>query len=138
MNHLLSCCSQTPQQTFVGLEDVFNTSSAWQLYVFQEVLKTSWRHFVKMSWRSLKDILQDLLKTSSKRLGRRKIVTLKTSSMSQRRLGDVLKILWRQTEYIQRISVYLSGDNKSKCVSNKSVFHKSISDNSNANPKCIN
>ena len=31
-----------------------------------------------------------------------------------------------------------SGDNKSKCVSSKSIFHKSISDNSKANPKCIN
>ena len=53
-------------------------------------------------------------------------------------LEDLLKILRRQTKYLLGISVYLSRDNKSKCVSNKSVFHKSISDNSNANPKCIN
>ena len=53
-------------------------------------------------------------------------------------LKHVLKILWRQAKYLLGISVYLSGDNKSKGVSNKSVFHKSISDNSNGNPKCIN
>ena len=53
-------------------------------------------------------------------------------------LEDILKILWRQTKYLLGTSVYLSGDKKSKCVSNKSVFHKSISDNSNANSKCIN
>ena len=28
--------------------------------------------------------------------------------------------------------------NKSKCVSNKSIHHKSIPDNSKANPNCIN
>ena len=32
----------------------------------------------------------------------------------------------------------ISGFNKPKLVSNKSVSHKSISDNSKANPKCIN
>ena len=53
-------------------------------------------------------------------------------------LEDLLKILRRQTKYLLGISVYLSRDNKSKCVSNKSVFHKSISDNSKANPECIN
>ena len=53
-------------------------------------------------------------------------------------LQDLLKTLWRQTKDLLGISVYLSQDNKSKCVSNKSVFHKSISDNSKANPKCIN
>ena len=80
----------------------------------RHVLKTSWRHVLKMSWRHV-------LKTS-----------LKTC------LEDILKILWRQTKYLLGISVYLSGSNKSKCVSNKFVFHKSISDNSKANPKCIN
>ena len=53
-------------------------------------------------------------------------------------LDDLLKILWRQAICLIGISVYLSRDNKSKCVSNKSVFHKSISGNSKANPKCIN
>ena len=36
------------------------------------------------------------------------------------------------------IYILISGFNKPKYVSNKSVFHKSISDNSKANPKCIN
>ena len=36
------------------------------------------------------------------------------------------------------ICILILGFNKPKCVSNKSVFHKSISDNSKANPKCIN
>ena len=49
-------------------------------------------------------------------------------------LEDVLKTLWRQAKYLLGIPV----SNKSKCVSNKSIFHKSISDNSKANPKCIN
>ena len=73
----------------------------------------------------LKTCLEDVLKTCLED-------ALKTC------LEDVLKILWRQTKYLLGISVCLSGDNKSKCVSNKSVFHKSISDNFNANPKCIN
>ena len=53
-------------------------------------------------------------------------------------LEDLLKILWSQTKYLLGISVYLSRDNESKCVSNKSVFHKSISDDPKANPQCIN
>ena len=48
-------------------------------------------------------------------------------------LEDLLKILWRQPKYLWGISVYLSRDNKSKCVSTKSVFH-----NSKANPQCTN
>ena len=54
--------------------------------------------------------------------------------MSWRRLEDIMET----TKYLLGISVYLSGDSKSKCVSNESIFHKSISDNSKANPKCIN
>ena len=49
-------------------------------------------------------------------------------------LEDVLKTLWRQTKYVLGISV----SNKSKYVSNKSVFHKSISDSFKVNPKCVN
>ena len=88
------------------------------------VLKTSWRCIQDMSWRHLhhvssvtilrlprrlEDILQrcleDVLKTSWRRLGRLKIVTLKTSwrrleDMPWRRLEDmswrhVLKTSWR-------------------------------------------
>ena len=39
------------QQTFVGLEDVLNASSAWQFYVFQVVLKTSCKEVLKRSWK---------------------------------------------------------------------------------------
>ena len=54
--------------------------------------------------------------------------------MSWRRHEDVLKALWRQTKYLLGISI----SNKSKCISNISIFHKSIYDNSKANQKCIN
>ena len=50
---------------------------------------------------------------------------------------DLLKILWRQTKYLLGVPVYFSRDNKSKCVSNKSGFHKSISDNSKANQNAL-
>ena len=49
-------------------------------------------------------------------------------------LEDVLKTLWRETKYLLGISV----SNKSKCVSNKSILHKSISDDFKANRDCIN
>ena len=97
--------------------------------------------------RGLENVLKTSSKTPSRRLGRRKVVRLKTYSRcledkSWRRLEDalktclqeVLKTLSRQTKYLLGISV----SNKSKCVSNKSIFHKSISDNSKANRKCLN
>ena len=110
------------------------------------VLKTSSRRLQDMSWIRLQQVFsvtilrlprrfEDVLKTSWRRLGRRKIVMLKTSSrrlqdmswrrlvdMSWRRLEDMswrclktcledlLKILWRQTKYLLGISVYLSWD----------------------------
>ena len=49
-------------------------------------------------------------------------------------LEDVLKTRWKETKYL--LGTFVS--NKSKCVSNISIFHKSISHNSKANPKCIN
>ena len=86
--------------------------------------KMSWRRLedvLKTFWRRLEDILQDVLKTSWR-------YVLKMS------WKNILKTLWRQTKYLLGISV----SNKSKCVFNKSIFHKSISDNSKTNPKCIN
>ena len=49
------------------LEDVFNTFSAWQFYVFQDVLEDK----KLLPWRHLQDILKTYLefKTSSRRLG---------------------------------------------------------------------
>ena len=53
--------------------------------------------FGNTSWRRLEDISQDVLKTSSRRLGRQKIVTLKTfwrrlEDMSWRCLKDALEL----------------------------------------------
>ena len=48
--------------------------------------------------------------------------------MSWRHLEDIM-----ETSKILEISV----SNKSKCVSNKSIFNESTFDNSKANPKCI-
>ena len=49
-------------------------------------------------------------------------------------LADIFKTSWRQKKCLLGISI----SNKSKCVSKKSIFHKSISDESKANLKCIN
>ena len=77
-----------------------------------------------MSWRRLEDILQDVLKTSWKTKNCYAEDVLKTclEDVLKTCLEDVLKTLWRQTKYLLGISV----SNKSKCVSSKSIFHKSI------------
>ena len=67
-----------------------------------------------------------VLKPSLTRLQRNNFTSSKTSL---RRLGDVFKTSQRQTKCLLVISV----SSKSKCVSNKSMFHKSISDKSRAN-----
>ena len=86
------------------------------------VSKTSWRrledmssrHLQDMSWRRLEDVfsltifrlrrcLQDVFKTSSRRLGRRKIVTLKTFSR------HVLKKPWRRLEDVLKSNKCLLG-----------------------------
>ena len=104
------------------LQDVFRTSWKTKNCYAKDVLKTSWRHALKTSWRhvlktswrpvlktswrpleyGLQRRLQDAFKTSSRRYGRRKIVTLKTSwwrleDMSWRRLED---LSWRRLEDI--------------------------------------
>ena len=76
----------------------------WQFYVFQDVLK--------MSWRYLAMHLEYVFKTSSRRLGRRKTFTMETSSrrlqdMSSRRLEDVLKTCLKD---IMEIKKPLTGD----------------------------
>ena len=78
----------------------------------------SWRRLEDVSWRRLEDMSWRCLE-----------------DMSWRPLKDFMetnKILTGD------ICILISGFNKPKCVSSKSVFHKSISDNSKANPKCIN
>ena len=101
------------------LEDVFNTSSAQRFYVFQDVLKASWRRF--------QDLSQDVLKTSWKTKNCYAEDIFKTSRR------HVLKTSWRQTKCLLMISV----SNKSKRVCNKSMFHKSMPDKSKANQKCV-
>ena len=99
------------------LEDVFKTSckTSWKTknYYAEDVLKTCLENV-------LKRCLEDVLKTCLEKV-------LKTY------LEDVLKTSRRQTKFLLVISV----SNKSKCVPNKSMFHKSISDKSKANPKCV-
>ena len=95
------------------------------------VLKTSWRH------------LEDVLKTSCKTKNRYAKDVLKKcledflkiclEDVLKTCLEDIFKTLWRKAKYLLGISV----PNKSKCVSNKSIFNKSTCDNSKANPKCI-
>ena len=107
--------------------------------VLQEVLKTSSRRLqdvledVKLlRWRRLEDVLktclEDVLKTCLEDV-------LKTclEDVLKTYLEDVFKTSRRQTKFLLVISV----SNKSKCVSNKSMFHKSISGKSKANPKCL-
>ena len=46
---------------------------------------------------------------------------------------DILKMFWRQTKCLLGISV----SSKFKYVPNKSISHKSMSDESNTNPRCL-
>ena len=79
--------------------------------MFEDVLKTCLEDVLKTCLEEvLKTCLEDVFKTY---------------------LEDVLKTLCRET------NTYWES-NKSKYVSNKSIFHKSVSDISKANPKCIN
>ena len=140
------------QQTFVGLEDVLKTFSTrlqrnnfkssktpWRR--FKDVLKTSCKTCcLKTSWKTKNCYAEDVLKTCFEDVLKTCLEDfLKTclEYVLKTYLEDLLKILWRQTKYLLGIPVYLCRDNKSKCVSNKSVFHKSLSDNSKANPKYI-
>ena len=91
-------------------------------YVFGPVEKTACLERSQQTFVGLEDVLktclEDVLKTCLEDV-------LKTY------LEDVLTKLWRQTKYLPGISV----SNKSKCLSNKSRIHKSISENSKTNPK---
>ena len=103
------------------------------------------RRLQDMSWRRLQHVfsvtilrlprrLEDVLEDEKLLRWRRLEDVLKTclEDVLKTCLEDVLKTLWRQAKYLLGISV----SNKSKCVSNKSIFHKSISDKSKVNPKC--
>ena len=113
------------------------------------IFNTSWRHLqhvfnviIFRLPRCLEDVLKTSRETSWRRLRKRKIVMLKTSSRQFFKTSwtHVLKTSWRhvwtccrQTRYLLGISV----SNKSKYVSNNSIFHKSISDESKVNPKSL-
>ena len=116
-------CLDCTQQTFVGLEDLLKTS-------LRHVLETPSKHSQRNNAEDVfKTCLEDILKTCFEDI-------LKTclEDILNTCLEDVLKTLWRITKYLLEISV----SKKSKCVSIKSIFHISISDNSKANPKCTN
>ena len=88
--------------------------------ISQDVLKKSWKTKKNCYAEDvLKTCLEDFLKTCLQTTWRH---VLKTSS---RRLGDKNK--WG----------YLYLTNLNVCVSNKSIFQKSISDESKANPKSL-
>ena len=78
-----------------------NTSPRRLQDVLQDVFKTS---------------LQDVFKTSSRRLGRRKIVTLKTSSR------HVLKTPWRSLQDQQMFTGWLLGNSHRRCSIKKAVL----------------
>ena len=100
------------------------------------------KHFpanICWSWRRLKDVfktcLEDIFNMSSAWqffcLSRRFEDVLEDEKLlRRRRLKDALET----NKFLLGISV----SNKSKCVSNKSVFHKSTTDESKASPKWIN
>ena len=105
--------------------------------------KTSWRRLAKTFWRYLARRLEDVLEDEKLLRWRRLEDVLKTcledvlktclEDVLKTYLEDVFKTSRRQTKFLLVISV----SNKSKCVSNKSMFHKSISDKSKTNPKCV-
>ena len=101
------------------LQHVFSVTILRLPRRLEDVLKTSCKDVLKTSWRPLARRLEDVLEDEK--------------LLRWRRLEDVLKTLWRQAKYLLGISV----SNKSKCVSSKSIFHKSISDKSKMNPKCV-
>ena len=127
------------KQTFVDLQEVLKTSqrNALKTSSVRPQLNnflcsnTSWRRLEDdledeklLPWRRLEDVLktclEDVLKTCPEDV-------LKTC------FQDVLKTSSRQTKDLQGISV----SNKPKCVSNNSIFRKSISDKSKMNPKSL-
>ena len=93
------------------LEDILKTSRkmSWKTKncYAQDVLKTSWRHILKTSWRHV-------LKTSWRH--------------SWRHLQDFLETKKWGYLHLKDLNVY---------VSSKSIFHKSISGESKANPKSL-
>ena len=98
--------------TILRLPRVFKTSSRPLARRIEDVLQDE----KLLRWRPLQDVLKTCLED-----------VLKTY------LEDVFETSWRQIQCLLVVSV----SSKSKCVTNKSMFHKSICDKSKANPKCV-
>ena len=122
------------QQTFVGLQDVFKTSSRhvlktyWRRLGRQKIvtLKTYWRRLEDMSWRRLEDMSWRRLEDMSWRHVL-KMFWRHVLKMSAKLLGDKKNVFWSYL-YLTNLNVYLTN----------LVFHKPVSDESKVNPKCIN
>ena len=115
------------------LEDVFSVTILRLPRRLEDVLETSWRHLEdifktsrKTTWRGLQDVLKDekllcwrrlhdVLKTCLEDI-------LKTclEDVLKTYLEDVFMMSRKQTKFL----LVISGPNKSKCASNKSLFHK--------------
>ena len=99
------------------LQHVFSV----KIFVFQDVLKTSWR--------CPEDVLKTSRKTSWRRFGRRKIVMLKMSwrcleDMSWRRLEDMS---WKHLQdVLVTRKMGISASHKSKCVCIYQVYISQI------------
>ena len=102
------------QQTFLGLQDI-----SWRR--LQNVFSVT----ICCLGRRFEDVLKTSRKTSWRGLGRKK--NRYAEDVLRIFLENILKTSWSHTKCLLGIS-----------VSKKSVFHKSISDESIANPKHIN
>ena len=102
----------------------------------EDVVCSSSRHLEGIPWRRLVHVFSVTIFGLLRRLWRRKNVALKTYLKDGLNacLEDVSKTSCRETKGLLGISV----SNKSKCVSKIFIFHKSISCETKANPKCIN
>ena len=129
----------------ITLKKAFPANISWSWTRLEDACKTCLDHVFmfwtrlqrnnftssKRSWRHLEDVLEDEKVLRWRRL--EDVLKACLEDVLKTCLEDVLKTLWRQTKYLPVISV----SNKSKYGSNKSIFHKSIYDNSKTSPKCI-
>ena len=113
-------------------------------HVFSVTILRLPRRLEDVLQRRFEDVLKTSCKTSWRRLGRQNIVTLRHVLKTSWR--HVLKTFWRHVlktssrSHVEKQKVYWGYLylKKCKCVSNKSVFPKSISDETKANRKRIN
>ena len=109
------------QQTFVGLYDVFKTSSGHVLKTSSTCLQRNNFWSFKTSWKRLEDVLEDEKLLRWRRL----------QDVFKTCLQDIFKTSWKKKWgylYLKNLNGY---------VSNKSIFHKSVPAESKANPKSL-